>query len=45
MHRKKFSAVILLIVSLAILGCENNQAAEEQKVTWGRADAKEIDIN
>ncbi len=43
--KKGFSAVFLLMLLLAILcgGCGGNTADENG--TWGRADAKEIDVN
>ena len=45
MLKKIFSVVILTIFSLSMFGCGDNQAAKESEITWGRADAKEIDIN
>ena len=37
------SAAALIIFALSICGCGENQSDAE--ITWGRADAKEIDVN
>ena len=43
MRTKILSAAALIIFALSICGCGENQADAE--ITWGRADAKEIDVN
>ena len=43
--RKVAIAFALLSVTLLLWGCGNKSAQEELSVTWGRADAKEININ
>ena len=41
---KRFAAIsILLAFAISILGCNSEKSAEE-KITWGRADAKEINL-
>ena len=43
--RKVAIAFALLSVTLLLWGCGNKSTQEELSVTWGRADAKEININ
>ena len=43
--RKVAIAFALLSVTLLLWGCGNKSAQEELSVTWGRADAKEINIS
>lgn len=42
---KKFLSAIILVICLMISGCGEELSANESEVTWGRADAKEIDVN
>lgn len=44
MRAKIFSAAVLAVISLSMFGC-GSQAATDSEITWGRADAKEIDVN
>lgn len=45
MRREICLSMILLSLCFVILGCGEEVAADESEVTWGRADAKEIDVN